>query len=123
MHVMQPRHLRIGLSGTRQARTEQDGNMTTTQLRVYQLSADTDDQDQWLTWWRRARALRERHGFRIASAVLNPENGRFVWVVEHDGDFSVAEGEMVSSAERAEIFALKRPPNTIIETPYVRRIA
>jgi hypothetical protein len=90
---------------------------------MYQLSPDREDQDRWLTWWSQARALRERHGFRIASAVLNPDNGVFVWLVEHDGDFAGAEQAMVSSAERAEIFALDRPAYTIIETPFVRRVA
>jgi hypothetical protein len=97
--------------------------MTTTQLRVYQLPPDEAEQEEWLAWWQEARALRERHGFRVVFAVLDPESGRFTWMVEHDGDFRAVEEAMVASPERAELFARERPRNQILETPFVRRIA
>ena len=97
--------------------------MTTTQIRVYQLSSDRDEQELWLQWWSDVRALRERHGFRIVAAVLDPENGTFTWLVEHDGDFAAAEQEMMTSRERATLFARDRPATTIITTALVRRVA
>ena len=97
--------------------------MTTTQLRVYQLSSDRDAQELWLQWWSDVRALRERHGFRVVAAVLDPDSGAFTWLVEHDGDFAAAEQEMMISSERATLFARDRPAITIVTTAFVRRVA
>ena len=46
--------------------------MPTTQLRRYQLPTHRSEQEQWLTWWTEVRAMRERHGFHVVSAVLHP---------------------------------------------------
>jgi hypothetical protein len=96
--------------------------MTTTQLRSYQLSADRDEQDRWLAWWDNVRVLRERHGFRVVCAVIDPDSGVFTWIVEHDGDFIAAEQAMMASPERAAIFAVSRPANSIIQTAVVHRV-
>jgi antibiotic biosynthesis monooxygenase (ABM) superfamily enzyme len=96
--------------------------MTTTQLRVYQLSADHDEQQRWLAWWEKVRVLREGHGFRVVAAVIDSDSGVFTWIVEHDGDFIAAEQAMMASPERAAIFALNRPATSIIQTAVVRRV-
>jgi hypothetical protein len=95
----------------------------TTQLRVYQLSTDPQEQQAWLEWWwNGARVVREHFGFHVLCAVLNSETGVFTWVVEHDGDFAAVEQVMLASAERKEAFSRARPDVSLIETPMVRRI-
>ena len=96
--------------------------MTTTQLRIYQLSADHDEHDRWLAWWDNVRVLRERHGFRVVTAVIDTDSGVFTWIVEHDRDFIAAEQALMASPERAAIFALSRPASSIIQTAFVRRV-
>jgi len=96
--------------------------MTTTQLRVYQLSGDHDEQRRWLAWWENVRVLRDAHGFWVITAVIDAESGVFTWIVEHDGDFIAAEQAMMASPERAAIFALSRPASSIIQTAVVRRV-
>ena len=95
----------------------------TTQLRVYRLPPDAVAQAEWLAWWDDVRAMRERFGFRVITAVLDPEAAEFAWIVEHDGDFAAVEQQMMASAERAEIFARPRPEMTILRTHFVRRVA
>jgi hypothetical protein len=95
----------------------------TTQLRVYQLPVDPQEQEEWLEWWwNGARVVREHFGFHVLCAVLNSESGVFTWIVEHDGDFAAVEEVMLASPERKEVFSRSRPAASMIETPMVRRI-
>jgi hypothetical protein len=104
--------------------SEKIGSSTgTTQLRVYQLPTDPQQQEEWLEWWwNGARVVREQFGFHVLCAVLNPESGVFTWVVQQDGDFAAVEEVMLASAERKEVFSRTRPAVSMIETPMVRRI-
>jgi hypothetical protein len=93
--------------------------VTTVQLRTYRLPTDVSEQDAWLDWWVDVRAMRERHGFRIVSAVLDRATGELNWLVEHDADFVAAEQAMAGSAERDELFARPHPHIEIIRTDFV----
>ena len=95
----------------------------TTQLRVYRLPPDADAQAEWLAWWADVRVMREHFGFRVVAAVVDDGAAEFAWIVEHDGDFTAAEQQMMASDERAEIFARARPETEIIRTHFVRRVA
>ena len=46
----------------------------------------------------------------------HPHKGVFTWIVERDGDFIAAEQAIMTWPERAAIFAVSRPANSIIQT-------
>ena len=85
-----------------------------TQLRDYRIRDSKLDRfvDEWRTG---VAPLRRAAGFDIAGAWTIPEEGRFVWLLVHPGDwdaFAEADGAYHASPERA---ALDPDPARLIE--------
>ena len=56
-------------------------------------------------------AARAAYGFEVVGAWTNSEQGTFVWVVRHPGDFAAADKAYYDSPERA---ALPTDPATLL---------
>ena len=76
--------------------------MGTIQLRRY--TVEPGRMDDFIAWWHSIVGPREQYGFRVLFAYADDDNNQFVWAVENDGDFDVAEKEYVASPERATAF-------------------
>lgn len=76
-----------------------------TQLRDYRIA--DGELDRFVDEWREHLApLRTSCGFRVAGAWTIPEEHRFVWLLEHAGnwdDFAEADGRYFASPGRAAI--------------------
>ncbi len=70
--------------------------------------------DDFVAWWHSIIAPRAKYGFHVVFAYADDEHDQFVWAVEHEGDFDVAEKEYLTSPERAEAFASN--PNVVTGT-------
>ena len=75
--------------------------MPTRQLRIYTL--EPDQLAAFVEAWRDGVVpLRERFGFRVDGAWVAAD-GRFAWIVAHDGDFAAADQAYYASDERARL--------------------
>jgi hypothetical protein len=83
--------------------------MGTIQLRRYAI--EPGRMDDFVAWWRSIIGPRAKYGFRVVFAYADEEHDQFVWAVENDGDFDVAEKEYLASPERAEAFETN--PNVV----------
>jgi hypothetical protein len=76
-----------------------------TQLRDYRIR--DGELDHFVDEWRAHLApLRRAIGFEIPAAWTVPEEDRFIWLLEHDGDwddFDKADAAYFASPERASI--------------------
>lgn len=69
------------------------------QLRMY--TVKPGEMDAWCEeWGEHILPLRLQRGFRVVGPWVIDETNRFVWVLEHDGDFEVAESRYYDSPER-----------------------
>ncbi len=83
--------------------------MPTIQLRRYAI--EPGRMDDFVAWWRSILAPRAQYGFQLVFAFADDEHDEFVWAVSHDGDFDAAEGEYMTSPERAKAFEAN--PNVV----------
>ena len=93
-----------------------------TQLRDYRIRAGELDRfvDEWRT---RLAPLRRSCGFEIPAAWTIPEDGRFVWLLVHPGDwdaFADADEAYFASPDRA---AMDPDPARLIEEQRNVRLA
>jgi hypothetical protein len=92
-----------------------------TQLRDYRIHGG--ELDRFVTEWRTHLApLRQSKGFAIPAAWTVPEENRFIWLLEHDGDwdaFGEADAAYYASPERA---AIDPDPARLIEEQRTLRI-
>lgn len=75
--------------------------MRTIQLREYTIAPGRLDEFADL-WARTVRPLRQRKGFTVEGAWRLPSEGRFLWIVSHDGPagWEAAERAYYDSPER-----------------------
>jgi hypothetical protein len=93
-----------------------------TQLRDYRIRGG--ELDRFVDEWRTHLApLRRTIGFEIPAAWTVSEEDRFIWLLEHDGDwdaFDEADAAYFASPERAEI---DPDPARLIEEQRTLRLA
>jgi hypothetical protein len=69
------------------------------QLRIY--TAKPGEMDDFCQeWGEHVLPLRLQRGFRVLGPWVIDETNQFVWILEHDGDFEVAESRYYESPER-----------------------
>jgi hypothetical protein len=72
------------------------------QLRMYTVKAG--EMDEFVSeWGEHILPLRLQSGFRVTGPWVIDETSQFVWILEHDGDFAVADARYYSSPERRAV--------------------
>jgi NIPSNAP len=72
------------------------------QLRMY--TVKPGEMDAWCQeWGENILPLRLQRGFRVVGPWVIDETNQFVWMLEHDGDFEVADSRYNESPERKEL--------------------
>ena len=72
------------------------------QLRMYRIRAGALGEFV-REWQEHVRPLRLRFGFSVIGPWVVEEEGRFVWILGHDGDFAAADASYYTSVERAAL--------------------
>jgi len=72
------------------------------QLRMYTVKPGEMDAFS-KEWGEYILPLRLQHGFRVIGPWVIDETNQFVWILEHDGDFAVADSRYYESPERKEV--------------------
>jgi hypothetical protein len=72
------------------------------QLRMYTVKPGEMD-DFYREWGENILPLRLQHGFRVVGPWVIDETNQFVWILEHDGDFALADSRYYESPERREV--------------------
>ena len=54
-------------------------------------------------WGEQILPLRLQRGFRVVGPWVIDETNQFVWILEHDGDFQVADQRYYDSPERKKL--------------------
>jgi NIPSNAP len=72
------------------------------QLRVY--TVKPGEMDAFCQeWGEQILPLRLQRGFRVIGPWVIDETNQFVWILEHDGDFEVADSRYYDSPERKKV--------------------
>ena len=72
------------------------------QLRMYTVKSGEMD-DFCREWGEHILPMRLQRGFRVVGPWVIDETNQFVWILEHDGDFDVANSRYYESPERKEL--------------------
>ena len=72
------------------------------QLRVYTVKPGEMDAFSQ-EWGEQILPLRLQRGFRVIGPWVIDETNQFVWILEHDGDFEVADSRYYDSPERKKV--------------------
>jgi hypothetical protein len=72
------------------------------QLRIYTVKPG-EMEDFTREWGEHILPLRLQNGFRVTGPWVIDETSQFVWIIEHDGDFAVADARYYNSPERKEV--------------------
>jgi hypothetical protein len=74
--------------------------MATTQIRVYRLQPGAVEEFE-REWREFVVPLRWKFGFEVLGAWASTEEDTFVWIIQHEGDFTAADRAYYLSPERA----------------------
>ena len=72
------------------------------QLRIYTIKAG-ELEDFAREWGEHILPLRLQNGFRVLGPWVIDETNQFVWILEHDGNFELADSRYYESPERKKI--------------------
>src|SRR5467141_2163261 len=72
------------------------------QLRIYTIKAGEIDAF-CQEWGEQVLPLRLQSGFRVIGPWVIDEANQFVWIIEHDGDFNLADSRYYDSPERKQL--------------------
>jgi hypothetical protein len=72
------------------------------QLRMYTVKPG-EMEDFCREWGEQILPLRLQSGFRVEGPWVIDETSQFVWIIEHDGDFKVADSRYYESPERKKV--------------------